>query len=151
MKNVNLGLKEILGAGSRFNSTALLASYDPFKKTIHYSSAGHDFPLIFRKDTGEIEELESTGTLLGIFIESEYTCRTVQLNSGDLVIFYTDGLVDFFEFQHGAEDGFEYLKLYIKERLEKGHKAIAQELRELILKDKTFLKDDITFLLLSVE
>jgi serine phosphatase RsbU (regulator of sigma subunit) len=39
-------------------------------------------------------DLNSTGTVLGIFEEEEYLCNTLQLLSGDKLLLFTDGVVE---------------------------------------------------------
>ena len=65
----------------------------PDCKTLTYVNAGHNPPLILRKD-GTREELTLTGTALGVIEDTEYTEKTVSLNSGDILIMYTDGVTE---------------------------------------------------------
>lgn len=66
---------------------------DPPNRTMEYVNAGHDSPIIYRKATGEFEELESTGMALGIAPEQEYSVGgPVQFNSGDMMLLTTDGI-----------------------------------------------------------
>jgi len=95
--------------------------------------------------------LQSTGTLLGIFRESKFIARTIQLESGDKMIFYSDGLVDFFELLEGVDDGFVALEKFILARRNKNPNEIVNEIRSLVETIKTDLKDDITVAVIELE
>jgi sigma-B regulation protein RsbU (phosphoserine phosphatase) len=75
--------------------TACYGVRDPTRGTLSYSSAGH-FPPILVRGTGETQYLEAGGTILGMFDEVGYEEETLQLGSGDLICFYTDGIIDAF-------------------------------------------------------
>lgn len=56
-------------------------------------NAGHAFPFIWRKASGEIEELGAGGPALGMIPGVSYEAHpTVRLDSGDVLMIYTDGL-----------------------------------------------------------
>ncbi|HLI57492.1 MAG TPA: GAF domain-containing SpoIIE family protein phosphatase, partial [Actinomycetota bacterium] len=57
------------------------------------ASGGHPLPLLLRAD-GSVERIARPGTLLG-FVETVHLPEKVtELGTGDVVIFYTDGLTD---------------------------------------------------------
>jgi serine phosphatase RsbU (regulator of sigma subunit) len=66
---------------------------DTEKKTFFYSNAGHPPPLIIRHNQVVIS-LESGGLLLGIDSRSEYQEGKVELNTGDVILLYTDGIIE---------------------------------------------------------
>lgn len=63
---------------------------------VEYVDAGHEQPLIVRAETGDIEVLKKNNGGLPLCIEDgyPYQSRTVQLNPGDVLFLYTDGLED---------------------------------------------------------
>lgn len=67
---------------------------DPKRRTIVYSNAGHNYPIIFRQNGNTCEELESTGLPCGIMENSDYEEAQVQLGPADIALFYTDGLTE---------------------------------------------------------
>jgi serine phosphatase RsbU (regulator of sigma subunit) len=73
--------------------TMVYAIYDPRKKTLEYTNAGHCFPLLFRPNK-EYISLETGGCFLGMMEEAEYQTATVQLQPGDTLVMYTDGVTD---------------------------------------------------------
>jgi serine phosphatase RsbU (regulator of sigma subunit) len=57
------------------------------------ANGGHPYPLVMRSD-GSIEELAVTGTLLGAVPELSLEEREVRLAPGDVMVAYTDGIVE---------------------------------------------------------
>ena len=78
--------------------------------TLTLSRAGHEPALLFRRKTGEVELLRSPGLALGIdsgmVFERVTRDEEVTLDSGDCVLFYTDGVkeaLDDFEEEFGMD------------------------------------------------
>ncbi len=67
---------------------------DSESKKLTYSNAGHNYPLVFRADSGACEELESTGLPCGIMEDAPYDEAQIELKSGDIALFYTDGITE---------------------------------------------------------
>jgi sigma-B regulation protein RsbU (phosphoserine phosphatase) len=59
-----------------------------------YASGGHNYPLVYRTATGSVEQLNAQGIVLGIVPEPRFEQRTIQLDPGDVVCFYTDGVTE---------------------------------------------------------
>jgi phosphoserine phosphatase RsbU/P len=82
--------------GRRF-TTAFLAEVDPATHKMVYISAGHNDPIL-RRSSGQIERLSAGGPPFGLplFTGSEipYTSGHVQLQAGDLLFVFTDGVVE---------------------------------------------------------
>jgi len=97
--------------GRRF-TTALLAEYDPATRHLEYINAGHNNPIVRRKDGG-IVRLETGGVPLGIDLDSKFEVGSVDLASGDLLLLFTDGMVDAFN-HTGEEFGDPRLVSYVK-------------------------------------
>jgi sigma-B regulation protein RsbU (phosphoserine phosphatase) len=150
LADINLALKHFLGAQSRFNSSAIWGVFDLDSMRFRYASAGHDFPLHLNFRTGELTELPSTGTLLGLFNESEYQGSEIAIDQGDKIIFYSDGLIDFFEYNLGHQDGFVWLKEFFLNRRTKSSKEIVNEIAALVENATEPTKDDITVAVFSI-
>ncbi len=74
--------------------TVLYSIYDPQTGKLTYSSGGHDAPLLVKSD-GNTELLPLThGVALGIAPDVEFSSNTVQLEPGDAVVLYTDGVTE---------------------------------------------------------
>ena len=95
-------------------ATFFYAQLHPERDEITSVNAGHNYPLVIR-NAGGCDELEKGGVMLGMFPNdvlsqiSEYEQETTQLSSGDVVLFYTDGVTETVN-----PDG----ELYGEERLE---------------------------------
>lgn len=62
-------------------------------KTLRYSNAGHNPPLLIRP-TGEAVQLAEGGPVLGVLPNAGYGSDAVLLCNGDVLVFFTDGLVE---------------------------------------------------------
>jgi sigma-B regulation protein RsbU (phosphoserine phosphatase) len=80
------------GGGLRF-TTAFVAEYHPDEGRLTYVNAGHNPPLLHRA-SGAIERLQPGGLPFGIRAQTEFECREVFLQEGDLLVVFTDGLVE---------------------------------------------------------
>ncbi|MCL4220164.1 MAG: SpoIIE family protein phosphatase [Phycisphaerales bacterium] len=75
---------------------------DPRTLTMTYGSAGHDPPMVVRKrrtDENHVEELRSTGLVVGVLPNQRYDRRISRLEPGDVMVAFTDGLPDATDFQ----------------------------------------------------
>ncbi|HNX76363.1 MAG TPA: SpoIIE family protein phosphatase [Candidatus Rifleibacterium sp.] len=79
-----------------------------------YGNAGACSPFIYRHQRQTIEELKQNGAALGAFKKAVYHEMPVQLDSGDAIIFYTDGIVESRN-RNGEETGYEGLQVWLKE------------------------------------
>jgi phosphoserine phosphatase RsbU/P len=75
--------------------TAFYGIYDPSARTLTYSCAGHNPPRLKRCQDGSLLSLDGAGGLpLGIMSEGRYDETSQQLQTGDQIIFYTDGITE---------------------------------------------------------
>jgi sigma-B regulation protein RsbU (phosphoserine phosphatase) len=83
--------------------TLFYAEFDEQDSTLRFTNAGHNPPLLLRsKKDGkpEIERLERGGTVLGLFRDFEYEDCVLKLHSGDILVAFTDGLIE----AHGPQN-----------------------------------------------
>lgn len=73
-------------------ATFFFALYDDATGLMTYTNAGHLPPILVRR--GAATRLEVTGTVVGAFPFSEYTESTIQLEPGDLLACFTDGVTE---------------------------------------------------------
>ena len=66
---------------------------DSKKLTFTYSNAGHNYPII-KKRKGEYCHLTGGGLVIGVKQDYEYEQTRIQLNHGDTLVFYTDGITE---------------------------------------------------------
>lgn len=89
-------------------ATAFLGILEPANGRLRYTNAGHNPPLLLRED-GVIEELGTTGVPLGLLPQAPYRAGETVLAPGDLLVLYTDGLVEA-NGPEGEEYGLDRLK-----------------------------------------
>ncbi len=77
---------------SSFFITAWIGLFNPQTRELEYASQGHPHAL-FRKANGTVSELSTSGMALGI-TDLKAMTATMTLQSGDLILLYTDGLVE---------------------------------------------------------
>ena len=75
--------------------TAIYAVLDMEKNELTYVNAGHNPPL-WVKHNGEVERLTRTAIALGVVTGEPVGQRTINLESGDHLLLYTDGLTESF-------------------------------------------------------
>ncbi|MFL6464390.1 MAG: SpoIIE family protein phosphatase [Bryobacteraceae bacterium] len=75
-------------------ATFFYAQYDPANRSLHYVNAGHNPPIIYRKNGKgeEIVRLEAGGTVVGLFPEFPYQEAELELEAGDIFVCFTDGI-----------------------------------------------------------
>ncbi|MBB5180200.1 PAS domain S-box-containing protein [Planomicrobium koreense] len=73
----------------------MFCSYiDLASKTLHYASGGHEPVLVYQPAEKRFRELNPTGPVLGISEGLKFKSDSIQLAAGDLVVLFTDGLVE---------------------------------------------------------
>jgi hypothetical protein len=76
-------------------ATMTVATFTSETSVLNYALAGSPPPLLRRKDTGEVSLLPgASGPALGPMSGADYHEGSVRLEPGDIVLFYTDGLVE---------------------------------------------------------
>ncbi len=82
-------------APPRQGMSLFVASYDRRSRVLEYSSAGHPFPLLLRE--GRVSDLRgSPGIILAVpfLLGTGYERHETELDPGDRVLFFTDGLYE---------------------------------------------------------
>ena len=74
-------------------ATVFYGVFDRETRTLRYVNAGHNPPAVLRDD-GSVHWLEPSGSPVGMFLDSSYQESIFQLNPGDLVVAYTDGITE---------------------------------------------------------
>jgi len=70
-----------------------IAVLDPKSNELAYVNAGHNPPLLVRRD-GSLQKLEGTGLILGILPIAQYEQQTCRLEPGDVVVLFSDGVTE---------------------------------------------------------
>jgi len=75
--------------------TAFYGILDPASGCLVYCNAGHCPPFLFKVNADQdFEQLIRTGVPLGVFEDQTWKQSIVQLDSGDVMVLYTDGLTE---------------------------------------------------------
>lgn len=128
--------------------TLSMSMLDAAKRELQYASAGH-LPIMVKRKNGDIEEYgpDVSGFPLGIDVDSAYGQNVITLESGDVALVYTDGVMDARNPQDEAYDTEKNHRLRKRvESISGGPeligKAVIQELREFMAGVDQF--DDLT-------
>ncbi len=127
-------------------ATFFYGVYDGHTRRLAYTNAGHPPPALFRR--GRIERLNVGGTVVGLFPSVRYEKGAVELEPGDVLLAYTDGMTEP-ENSFGEEFGEERLFQVARRCLGSPPKQIADELYRAV-SDWTGspeLQDDMTLLI----
>jgi len=89
MKNIN---RKIIGYTSSNFITAFYAFFNLKEGKLSYSCAGHNRPLLHRRQDAKIVNLYAKGRVLGFMEDAEFDYGEINLIKGDRILFYTDGL-----------------------------------------------------------
>ncbi|MCF6250391.1 MAG: PAS domain S-box protein [Methylococcaceae bacterium] len=128
--------------------TLFYLQYNPSNGQISFANAGHPPPLLLRQTKMECTELDADGLILGVRKNVIFEEKTLIMNSGDLILLYTDGLT---EAENPAGDFFGIKP--VCEILHKHAIHTPQTIIEIIIKQlKQFcqsdsFKDDVTLMI----
>ena len=74
--------------------TLFYSDYDPRTRKLRFANAAHNPPLLWKSSDQKIIKLDAEGFVLGLQKDAEYNCGEIKLNQNDLVLYYTDGVID---------------------------------------------------------
>jgi sigma-B regulation protein RsbU (phosphoserine phosphatase) len=106
--------------GRRF-TTAFFAEYDPTTRSLSYVRAGHTEPFLLRA-SGQFARLDDGDLPLGIDSNVPYLSTAITLEAGDLLLIYSDGLVEAVN-EHEEEFG----EQRVIDLLKTSHRETAEE------------------------
>ena len=135
-------------AQNRF-ATFVVFFYAPRTRSLTYVNAGHNPPLLLRGET--VIRLECGGAVLGLFPDCIYEQETIQVELGDLLLVYSDGVTESID-QAGSEWCEEGLLAAVKHR-RKGADAIVEDIFEALhaFADGVPQPDDMTLLVFEAQ
>lgn len=126
-------------------ATAGFGIFDPKACSLTYSSAGHPAPLVCLPN-GEISELAIGGLPLGMRDQPPPQASSVNLSPGTLVVFYTDGLL---EFNRDLAQGERLLKAAVAAEIRNLSISPATAIYERVVRNPTHT-DDVAILTICV-
>jgi serine phosphatase RsbU (regulator of sigma subunit) len=89
--------------------TLFYAAIDTVTHTMHWTSAGHPLPLLYREDRDEVRPIggpDDGGLPLGIAPQGDYTSHELALPAASRLLLYTDGLTDAFPLEGSGQQAF---------------------------------------------
>jgi sigma-B regulation protein RsbU (phosphoserine phosphatase) len=118
---------------------------------LRYTNAGHNYPLLRRRD-GAIEELREGGLPLGLFEDANYQQGLTSLAPGDALLLYSDGISEATDVRN-QEFGEQRLNSLWKAN---GARAPAQFIEQVLAEVERFRgaapqSDDMTVVVLSTQ
>jgi sigma-B regulation protein RsbU (phosphoserine phosphatase) len=116
-----------------------------------YANAGQNPPIHYNKKSGKITYLEPTGPLLGPAPNSKYDTDSINFESGDILLVYSDGIVE------SANEAFDFygeekMEKVLLNNIDKSPKEIATLILEDVIKFTTIdskYQDDKTVLIVK--
>jgi sigma-B regulation protein RsbU (phosphoserine phosphatase) len=148
LERLNLSLLKMIPE-ERF-VTIFLGSLELATGELTYVRAGHPHPLIIRKATGQIARLEGDGDLIGMFDKVELDENRIQMEKGDRLFAYSDGLLD-----ASSDNGQQYGLVSLLKAVEASVNANGQDMVNDIVRDirgfsgGVALEDDMALFLLE--
>ena len=139
--------------GPNSYATFFYARFDERTRRLSYVNGGHNPPFLLRNhQSGSIEELRAGGMIIGMFPFSQYEEGTVQLEPGDVLMLYTDGVSE----AHNPQEE-EFGEERLKDSLRRHGHLSAEDMSAAILAElKQWMADapqhdDLTFVLMKVQ
>ena len=94
--------------------TVFYTTLDPASGRVEFANAGHNLPYVV-KSSGEVRQVDSApGIVLGVLPDFEFPGGTLDLEPGDVLFFYTDGVNEAMD-EAGVEFGDERLAAVLAE------------------------------------
>lgn len=90
---INEELFEFIG-DLEYYLTAYYCIIDLETGLLKYTNCGHHPAILYRPSTKQIMSLDTGGTFIGAFPEVNYETKEIQLEEGDRLLMYTDGIVE---------------------------------------------------------
>src|SRR5579871_5285513 len=126
-------------------ATLFFAEYDEPTRRLRYVNCGHLCALLLRADD-EVERLDATGTVLGLFEKWDCEMGERTIESGDVFALYTDGITESFD-ANDEEFGEERLLVALRRNRELGAcEAIEAVVAEVGKFSPSEQRDDITMI-----
>jgi len=132
--------------------TLFYARYDPRSRLLTYSNAGHLPPFVYRARKDRFLTLDAEGMLLGIEPEVHFEEKSLSLTPGDIVTFYTDGIIEGVN-RKKAAFGERRFRQLIRQNPHLSPKALLQKILQAHNRFSKGVQksDDITLIVLKVE
>ncbi len=131
--------------------TAFLCTIDTHTNVMKFSNAGHFPPLIYKRKSGKFIEVNAKGMPLGWFKNITIEEKEIQIESGDRLILFTDGITECMDPQRelfGDKRFREFIRENIDLSPEKFSHSLLSRLKEFSKSDS--FEDDLTMVVFDV-
>ncbi|MBN1413352.1 MAG: fused response regulator/phosphatase [Spirochaetales bacterium] len=129
--------------------TAFCAWYDPAKKNLTYTSAGHPEQYLLTKDGKDLISLKNNGIPLCIYDDTSYEQSTVGISRGDRLFLFTDGMYERFD-KEGKKLGEEGLQAFIMDNRKLSVENLKRKVVEKVANfNMDSVKDDSIFIVIE--
>jgi sigma-B regulation protein RsbU (phosphoserine phosphatase) len=105
--------------------TFFFGVYDAATRTLTYTNAGHLPPVLLRR--GKVERLRVGGTVVGLFSPITYEQAEIQIQPGDLLLAFTDGITEP-ENIYGEEFGEDRMLEVVRRALNASPRILVEEI-----------------------
>jgi serine phosphatase RsbU (regulator of sigma subunit) len=135
-------LNALVEATDSFLATTVAFDVDPESGELRYCVAGHPPPAL-RRASGECTLLQATSVPVGVADDVEFSEASVVLEDGDVVVLYTDGLVE--RPDRPIDEGLELLRAAVGEHGGESPEELVEHLLEALTAAGP-LRDDVVLL-----
>src|SRR5262249_37629484 len=137
--------------GSSSYATFFYGQFNESTRQFQYVNAGHNPPYLLRRADARIEELPAGGMVIGLFPQSPYEEASLELNSGDVFMVFSDGVTEALD-PKGEEFGDARLKAVLRAN---AHLPVTEMSSVVLGELKAWMSDapqhdDLTFVLMKV-
>jgi Na+/proline symporter/serine phosphatase RsbU (regulator of sigma subunit) len=132
--------------------TMFYLRYELQKNNLIYANAGHNQPLIYRPARDTFDLLDAEGMILGIVPEIDFEQKEIAVESGDILVMYTDGIVEAQD-KHQELFGMERFKGLIRDH----HTKSSSEIIDITLEEtrmfqgRRHFNDDVTMVVVKID
>ena len=134
-----------IGSEPEIFITILYGELNTKNKCFNYVNAAHTPPLIFRKESETLSELASGDKSLGHMGNIELENHEMEIESGDILLFYTDGVIKALDNQYSS--GMDVLREILRDNHELSSNQLVQVIKNKILSSETNIDDVVLFVL----
>ncbi len=129
-------------------ATSYYALFDTENNKITMTKAGHYHPLVWKKKYNDFLEVDCGGIGLGIVPDGKYQQMQFDIEAGDKILFFTDGIIEQFN-ENNQMYSMKRLKFIFQDMIRKNEVAILNKMYEDLkaFSKVTSFDDDITLLL----
>lgn len=128
--------------------TILYGELDTKNLCFTYVNAAHSPPLIFRNESGELKEMAKGDKSLGRLGNIELEEHKIKLETGDILLFYTDGIIK--NLGLSGSNGKDVLRGIVASNHELAPSKLVKKIKNNFSKSK-FTPDDLVLAVLKVE